>query len=83
MQLKIAANLAVEAWYYNETFAAWEPLMESEETLSGRRLWQLDFKVCLVGIDIMIFIYRIGVVKYTICLSMYSIHRVFFSVLGI
>ena len=29
LQLKLAADFFLEAWYYNETFAAWEPLMES------------------------------------------------------
>ena len=48
LQLKLAADFSLEAWYYNETFAAWEPLMESEETLSGRRLWQLQLKVYLL-----------------------------------
>lgn len=45
LQLKLAADLSMEAWYYNETFAAWEPLMESEETLNRRHLWQLELKV--------------------------------------
>ncbi|XP_028401865.1 vacuolar protein sorting-associated protein 13C-like [Dendronephthya gigantea] len=44
-ELKLVANLSLEAWYYNETFAAWEPLMESEETLNERHLWQLELKI--------------------------------------
>ena len=44
-QLKVEADVAVQMSYYNESLAAWEPLLEPVVVEKEKTMWEVQLKV--------------------------------------
>jgi len=44
-QLKVEADVAVQMSYYNESLAAWEPLLEPLVVEKEKTMWEVQLKV--------------------------------------